>query len=513
MVPAWIERVVEGLRTGMCIRHAHGINDHDQIEYCHHDGLVAFSDILHDTRWINEVGRSEYGRAYVINLDYRAFTVIRHTQWKMNFRLDNMPPSNPGVSHYVESWGDSVPEECLMSTLYWPNPTFDPETISGEYSSYNAIIGGPRDWGMPDWESMSFSQRLSFILAKKTVQDCRLALNAPDIESNYGRIVQACWRIACAAAPGLLSCPIVLNPLSLDPLYGYANLPRRKEISHNHFLYRGHTAVYPPPRPYYRFRGCLIKFCLRLDQENYVQHEILGLVTRLRQNSRARGIGIAMSSDSIVAVAVDGERVCRSPVSRFYHRASGTYEEDGLMLLLHLLSPYGTTRKTPWTNTPDFVKPVSTRYTLSREILEHILFFLDEETYQFTLPLVSQEIRLLSFLRPRLLTFVVIGVNSDGRFKLLSTSDSRFQVFAELRKMFSNPIYQLMRAFQYRRANTMRDSDSATEITAVEWAEEHTIPCEGSSQNFIPLEYIMSSDEAPAMMLQILPGEWEFRFL
>ncbi|QRV88398.1 CHD5 domain protein [Ceratobasidium sp. AG-Ba] len=414
MVPGWIQRVAEGLKTGMSVRHAHGIKDQDQIEYCHHDGSVMFLDILHDTRWINEAGWSEYSRAYVINLDYRAFTVIRNTQWTMNLRLDNMPPSNPGVSYYVEFWGDSVPDECLMSVSYWPNPTFDAETVSREYSSYNAMIAGLRDWGTLDWESMNFAQRLSFILVKKTVRDCQLALKAPDIESNYCQIVQACWRITCAAAPGLLSCPIVLNPLSLDPLYGYANLPRRKEISHNHFLYRGHTTVYPPRRPYYWFRGCLIKFCLRLDQENYVQYEIAGLVTRLRQNGRARGIGIVLSSDSVVAVAVDGERVCHSSVLRFYHRARGACEEDGLILLLHLLSPYGTTRKNPWTSTPDFVKPVSTRYNLSREILEHILFFLDEETYQFTLPLVSQEIRLLSFLRPRLLTFVVIGVNTDG---------------------------------------------------------------------------------------------------
>ncbi|KAG8742860.1 hypothetical protein FRC10_000839 [Ceratobasidium sp. 414] len=427
---AWIETVIKVLQEGVDERHRENIEDQEEtmtIPEPYKDHEISFSSILDTNEWI--VSNTMTAWTYVIDLGYRAFTI----NGQLHFNLDNMPNE---LKDYID--GESilhVPEAHLTTVSLWPDPEFDADAVPAEYETHQPLLVGSSG-GMGGTHLEYF--HLSVELVKTIISDYQGAMKYPEFAYTWPEIVRAGWQIVCAAAPSHLFCPPQSRALSSSEKYfqvldGY----RRNRLLNGmvyasskytvevHFHLSGERIFHV----YCWFRSCLITFCLRMDEDAYFKHKICRMVGQLQSNGRTGGIGIVISSFQMVAVAVDGSEVRHSPLLELYNTNGDV--QDGVLLLVHLLSPALTTHKLPWTSPPLLPHP-NPSATVPEDIIRHILPFTDGESYRFILLLVSRFMRQLCLERPRVGDYILSGINSNGTFMTLKYRGQVTEVRAKL---------------------------------------------------------------------------------
>ncbi|QRW02538.1 hypothetical protein RhiLY_01537 [Ceratobasidium sp. AG-Ba] len=461
-----------------------------------------FSDVVEDNIWLTFDRNHVF--AYVFDMDYRAFTILG----RCHFNMDNMPPVDTNISRYVHNY-ESISPAYKMPVFYWPRPTFDADATSAEYTGYRPRILALHDWGTPTWESLSTSQSLSVDLTKSLISDYRGVLAEPSLEVNFGRVVMLCWRIICAAAPSHLfytaayaseRIPVVstrmFNYTSLGPEFGSGG-PRACMMYTSLRLHIDYKEE-PFPRPYCWFRGCLIKFCLRLDEEIYVKAEVVRMVDRLKNSSQAGEVGIVMSSYQLVVVAVDSLGVRHSSVLDFHDNKGGA--KDGLLLLAHLLRPSLTLCNTTQANHQPIPNHPSSRF-LPEDIIRHILSFTDEETYYFALPYVSRLVRAICLLRPRVGDYTILAANEDGSYRARRTNGTVPEVRVKLS--------QEPRTSHSQKHSFLTQQAGVGEDLKDYWARRKKLPWDQSST--MPWGELVKGDVAPMMRVTVLEGIWSIK--
>jgi hypothetical protein len=356
-------------------------------------------NICDDLDWTTPDGCTEW--TYVIDLDNRVFTVNGVT----HLRLDNMPPSDPGLEGYFEDRIKIPPEHRATVVDLWPIPDFDVNEAQQKYNSLEPIVISPAEWGAPTWESLSVAQNLSIELVGVLVGDHFREIAHAYRSDVQRRVGEFCWQVACAAAPSDPICPRGdwgpfdrMRYAKADPSF-YRSIYSCEMVLY--FGYKGSR------EPYCWFRGCLITFCSRIDDSEHVMYEVTMMAENLQKNGRTSGVGIIISSWQVVAVAVNGPSpgVRHSPSLDFHDGKGGLSE--GILLIIHLLSPALTPLKTPWHLLPS-TKSYSRRSTLPLEIMQQIVHFADFGTY-LRLRFVSRSIRSICLAHPRVGHYTVLG--------------------------------------------------------------------------------------------------------
>ncbi|KAG8701263.1 hypothetical protein FRC08_004192 [Ceratobasidium sp. 394] len=415
-------------------------------------------------------------------------------------------PQDPGFEHYfVDAHSPRsllpVPGQYLTTVSYWQALDHDVDAILNEYTSLQPRILSLEDWGAPTWNSLSTSQRFSAELVKTIVSDYKDILGAPDLMSEQPKILLICWQVACAAATSHILCPVQSASLPETTLYmtvAHGHLDYKDEDIKRVVPYRMSATHYS--RVYCWFRGCLIKFSLRLDEDTLLHHEVENMVKQLRRNGRSEGIGIMMSSNQLVAVAVDESGIRQSPLLDF-HDAGGNVGE-GLLLLLHLLSPAMTVNKTPWVSAPT-VPDCGFSPTLPEELIRHILRFTDFDTYHFTLPLVSRLIRSMCLARPRFGDLVLTAANPDESYQVLPSNGPTAEMRVKLvRVQTLDPT--LLGTFQYHKAAT---SDAEVDVKSIEEEpDEDSMPRDPPRVSW---NKMVRGEGFPQIRVQVVEGAWD----
>ncbi|QRV85560.1 hypothetical protein RhiJN_27628 [Ceratobasidium sp. AG-Ba] len=462
-----------------------------------------FSDIVEDNMWITFEYNCDH--TYIIDLDNRAFTI----GGVVHFNLDNMPPLDAGISDYYYH-SDTIPAEYLTTVSYWPKSSLDVDSVRAQYDAYHPAIMTLSEWGAPTWDTLSVSQSLSLDLAKSIIFDFRTVLANPSLMINFGKVIMLCWRIVCAAAPSHLFCP-ARNAESIEevehtdtrmskfgridgePMLTSADIDRlflpRFQID---LKYRRK----PLARPYYWFRGCLFKFCLRLDEETHVKAEVVQIADRLKKGGKVGAIGVLMSSNQLVALVVDDADVRTSPVLEFQNNKGGV--ADGLLLLVHLLSPAMTVHKTPWINTRS-IPQHSSSSSLPEDVLRHIMRFADNETYQFALPYVSILVRSLCLARPRVGDYTFTAVNVDGSYQVLPAVGPTSEIRARLVRKQRRAMKTLEYSFLTHQTGTARE---ANDYMAKRRELDETY---GMT---VPWNALVAGNVTPSMRVLVVDGTW-----
>ncbi|KAH7335820.1 hypothetical protein B0J17DRAFT_719466 [Rhizoctonia solani] len=145
-------------------------------------------------------------------------------------------------------------------------------------------------------------------------------------------------------------------------------------------------------------------------------HQVNEMVNNMRKHGRTSEIGIVMSGWHVVAVAVDGFQVRQSPVLDLH---DGKELKDGILLLMHLLSPIFTTAKAPWRK-ESLVNHPNVASTLPEDIIQQIIHFTDLDTYSI-LSLVSRYFRSIYLAYPRVGHYILLGygatANTESKYK------------------------------------------------------------------------------------------------
>ncbi|KAG8744251.1 hypothetical protein FRC11_013584, partial [Ceratobasidium sp. 423] len=348
-----------------------------------------------------------------------------------------MPPlypsdSEPGFVGYLQSYERiQIPAKYLKSIDLWPAPRFDVTEARQQYVELQPAIAGLAEWGTPTWDSLSVPQRLAAIIVRTLVYDYSDELALAHYPTVWHKVGLFCWQVANAAAPSHLICP----PLSVTPqndvLYVRTDLAREPRSTiqtiHHHMGGKGTLGRYC------WFRGCLITFCPRLDEPTYVMHHVAEMVHRLRSHGGTSGIGVMMSGWHTISVAVDGSEIRHSPVVELH---DGKELKEGILLLMHLLSPTFTCLKTPWRAEPPIHQTSSVSSALPDDVLRQIIHYTDIETY-LSFHLVSRNIRSICLAYPRVGHHILLGyeanANSEPLFRVRSTG-STYSALATLNR-------------------------------------------------------------------------------
>ncbi|KAG8734646.1 hypothetical protein FRC10_011597 [Ceratobasidium sp. 414] len=441
--------------------------------------------VVDNTAWITgEYDNVEW--SYVIDLDYRAFTV----KGQVHFKLDHMP-RNPSFSHYFEiddEDGDEtlclpVPDEYLTTVSYWPDPTFNIGEALGAYNQLAPITVDLEAW---------------VDLVKTIVSDHKKTLAMPDLMSEFGKILLISWQVACAAAPSHVLCPAEATPSSEEArraIVGHTQWSGRPRI----IPYQIGVDVFRYSRPYCWFRGCLVKFCLRLDEDAWLKSEVTLVVEQLRKNGRVSEVGILISSFQLVAVTVDGSEVRRSPAIEF-HNAKGDVR-DGLLLLIHLLGPTAAVHKIPWKSAPTAIQ-YGTSSTLPEEVIQNVVRFTDVDTYHFVLPLVSRLVRSMRLARPRIGNFILTRANLDGTYQVLSTQGPGTEIRARLVRKTEKVEPGFLHVFQHHQVGV--GGKSKTFEKQME-ARRKRKPYEST---MVSWNSLVRGKDVPTIRVQVVGGVW-----
>ncbi|KAG9088825.1 hypothetical protein FS749_001844 [Ceratobasidium sp. UAMH 11750] len=502
----WIKHIIRGLEAGQAWRRRNNIADKTKhLTQKHEDGPGVtifqdeepkFEDIMDGNEWLKGIPWIEW--TYVIDLDCRAFTVNS----MVHFNLDNMPLC-PGFDDYFtqEDEGLLIPQKYLTTVSYWPCVTSDLPASPDEYCALKPALVGLEAWGVSSWSSLSVAQRLSVQLIETLISDYGEVLTMSELPSEHSKILLILWQLVCAAAPSHVLCPTRAAPQSENITAALAH----SHLRAGHLDLRNKAAI--PHRlsaedfvlSYYWFRGCLITFCTWLHKEQHARVEIGRMAKQLRKNNREHGVGIIISAFEVVAVSVNGSKVCHSPVLDF-HNGKGDVR-DGLLLLMHLLSPTLAVRKVPWARASTTRR--STSSALPEEIIQQILCFTDEDTYYFVLPIVSRLIRSICLGRPRVGNFVLTAANADGTYRALSVVGLAAEKHVELVRISDKLDAGLPYTFQHYQVGGGTHSTSIVDEPDPEtegclWA----FPDELSWGTALKGEY-------RAMRVQVVEGKWD----
>ncbi|QRV88393.1 CHD5 domain protein [Ceratobasidium sp. AG-Ba] len=465
----------------------------------------SFSDVVEDNMWLTSAGTEKF--TFVFDMDHRAFSVLGI----YHFNMDNMPPVDTNIITKFTNY-ESISASHKTFVSYWPRSTFDVDAISAQYTAYRPRVLALHDWGAPTWESLSVSQSLSIKFAKSLMHDYRSILSNASLRVNFGIVVMLCWRIVCAAAP--------------THLFYVARAPERfKNIPHvstrmfNFSRKRAELPVgivgcggapttprldmnyeeEPFPRPYCWFRGCLVKFCLRLDEDIYAKAEVVQMVDRLKNSSRAGKAGIIISSYQLVVVAVDGTEVRHSPVLDLHDNKGG--EKDGLLMLVHLLRPAFTVCDTARAN-PQAIPSHASTTSLPEDVIRHILSFTDEETYHFALPYVSRLVRAICLSRPRIGDYIILAPNEDRSYhscRTTGTAPTARVKISQITKMSRSPQEH---SFFTQQTGIGQDNK-------VYWIQRRRL--RDPFGPTVPWHDLVKGDKAPMIRVLVLEGMWSVK--
>ncbi|QRV88392.1 hypothetical protein RhiJN_16410 [Ceratobasidium sp. AG-Ba] len=464
-----------------------------------------FSDVLEDDVWLTS--ERNHWFTYVFDMDYRAFTI----QGRYHFNMNNMPPIDTNIAGYLNEH-ETVSTAYKTSVSYWPRSTFDADDISAQYAEHGPRVSALHEWGAPTWESLSISQSLSVDFAKSLISDYCTVLANPRFSIDLGRVVMLCWRIVCAAAPSHLfyvahrperfkDIPRVstrmFNWETLGPEFDSGGI--RRDMFYTTLRLDLGREKKPLPRPYCWFRGCLIKFCLRLDEDIHVKAEVVQMVDRLKGSSHAGKVGIVISNYQLVVVAVDDMGVRHSPVLDFHDNKGGA--KDGLLLLVHLLRPALTVCGSVWANPQAIPNHTSTRF-LPEDVIRHILSFADEETYHFILPYVSRLVRAICLSRPRIGDYDILAANQDGSYRAYRTTGRVSEIQVRLSQKLRTSGRSLENSFVTQQAGIGEGNKDY-------WAQRKKLPWDQSST--IPWDELVRGDVAPTMRISVLEGIWSIK--
>ncbi|CAE6500000.1 unnamed protein product [Rhizoctonia solani] len=363
-------------------------------------------ELREDLEWTLAGNEVEY--TYVIDLDNRAFTINGTTHLK----LDNMPPSDPGLRRYRK-----LPSQYLNTTVnFWPSPAFNIEERQKLYESVNPIVTPAVEWGAHTWDRLSISQRLSVDLTHHLISKTSgemASAHIPSIREKTGRF---CWDILCAATS---SVPLFYDNPNLQSRWngslssGHGNFP-----SYGMCYKTGDKAFKDVERGYRGdycwVRGCLVTFCVRLSEHAYVVHEIEQMVQKMRHDEHPECLGIILSSQQeIIAVAVDDgleptRQVRHTPVLDIRPNPDKPGQaSDGLLLLVHLLSPPLSVSPLPWRSRPSQSSLMWSRPRLPLEILQHIIRYTNTTDY-LSLCRASRSIRSACLANPRFGDYTIL---------------------------------------------------------------------------------------------------------
>jgi hypothetical protein len=357
---------------------------------------------------------------YVIDLDNRVFTIngVAHC------RFDNMPPGDLGV--YIDEDEDDgvrirIPLEHLATTVdLWPHFDLDVGTAQQQYNELQAIVVPYTAWGAPTWESLSVAQSLCVELIRVLVNYYSYELSLANYSCVRDDIGIFIWQVLSSIAP---SSPFYKSRFKNNVVPSYmvegevifswmpyiATCFRDRKCNRN-------------PR-YCLFRGCLVTTCSRIDDSAYLKYEVKQMASALQKNGRTGGVGIIISSWQVLAVTVDSNSEVRhSPALDFHDGKGGLC--DGVLLMMHLLSPVLTTPKTPWSNVQPR-KSCTLGSSLPTELLDQIVQLTDFRTY-LNLHSVSSPIRAICLARPRIGDFTILGkkLGQEGVFEVRSSSNA-----------------------------------------------------------------------------------------
>ncbi|CAE6421545.1 unnamed protein product [Rhizoctonia solani] len=361
------------------------------------------------------LGDQDIEWTYVIDLDNKVFTINGIT----HLRFDNMPPSDPGLEYYYKDDGTAAfPSQCVSSTVdLWPVPRFHIEERQEAYDALDATIVSGSQWGAMTWDKLPVSRRLSVERANYLLRSTACEVSLAYASRYQRRIGRFCWNLLCAATPAV-------------PLLHYDAKPNDKIVASRlrgivprTMVEKTGTQIFKSFEAsrhgdYCWVRGCLVTFCVRLGEQAYVVHEIEQMVRKMHHDGRAECVGIILSSQQeMIAVAVeDGleptRRVRHTPVLDIRPNADKPGEaSDGLLLLVHLLSPLLTVPELPW-RTPR--SRIWSRSTLPAEVLQHIIHYADTRTY-LSLCRVSRLVRFVSLANPRVGEYTLLrGIPAYG---------------------------------------------------------------------------------------------------
>ncbi|KAF8597349.1 hypothetical protein BDV93DRAFT_372365 [Ceratobasidium sp. AG-I] len=299
-----------------------------------------------------------------------------------------------------------TPGEYMMTVNRWTEPSLRP--AQDHVNAYQAITPQETplaEWGVPQWDSLTLPQALSAKLLRIVLIDHAGRLHNPDLlgERRLFNCVQ--WQILCAAAPSL-----VIYPPPFEEPPSWVRVPNP-----NIYLtlrWKDDKGVISPVTPHYQqdrkdrdgwdekaswwIRGCLVTFCRRLDQPEFVKAATFRMTKALKRSGQKNAIRLLFSGQHVVGVALDSPRIRHTPTLLVYDRDMRPH--DGALLIIHLLSPVLTVNKTPWAAVPPRRPAI---HVLPNELIATIMELIDYETYML-MPFVSRAFRSLYLDQPRI---------------------------------------------------------------------------------------------------------------
>ncbi|QRV88385.1 CHD5 domain protein [Ceratobasidium sp. AG-Ba] len=233
-----------------------------------------------------------------------------------------MPPSHEFETYFHDRHISrhnylAPPKEDLTSVSYWPALKCDFEGIATEYHSLQPRGLGCEERCIPSWECLSASQSFSVQLVKRIISD---------LLSEHHKILLVCWQVACAAASSHVICPGEDSSVpDAAPHATFVHIERDYDRSYNKRAVPCVVSLKPFSSVFSWFRGCLFRFCPWMNQEVLLQCYVNKMVEQLKKNGRTGGVGILMSSNQVIAVAVEGSTVCHTGTRPSRH----SWEREG----------------------------------------------------------------------------------------------------------------------------------------------------------------------------------------
>ncbi|CUA68354.1 hypothetical protein RSOLAG22IIIB_07872 [Rhizoctonia solani] len=370
------------------------------------DHLLGY-ELCEDVDWTFVGAEIEY--TYVIDLDNRVFTVNGMTHLK----LDNMPPSEPGLKAYFEDETMvEIPAQHLTTTVnLWPALKFDTAERQRKYGALHPIVTPAQEWDIRSWDELSFPQRvtidLTHCLLDETAGEMAFAY-VPRVRKNIGIF---CWNILCTATTSVpIGCDLFTR--QFDQILSTPSPRGRSRFRPTNMVHRTSEGPFKQLErniegDYCWVRGCLITFCLRLGDPAYVAHEVEQMVQKMHRDGHTECVGIILSSQQeVVAVAIDGGlwadcQVRHTPVLNISPCPDRPGEaSEGLLLLVHLLSPISTVPQLPWRTPQPPSSIVRSPPKIPLELFQHIIRYTNTRDY-VSLCRVSRSIRSLCLANPR----------------------------------------------------------------------------------------------------------------
>ncbi|CUA77079.1 hypothetical protein RSOLAG22IIIB_06493 [Rhizoctonia solani] len=367
---------------------------------CVQDIAVGY-ELLYACGWT--VVPWEYGWSYVIDLDNLIFTIRKF----VHLRLDNMPPT----SLSLEDWWKGS-----------PNARFNIDERQQNYEALGPIILPVEKWGAPTWNDLTMAQQFSITQSNYFLQNMSFPMIHAYDAKFHPLIGHFCWDLLCAATSGV---PLLHYDTKCDEqivanrtrgnipeiMVEKTGFPGRKLLGAND--HGDHCWV----------RGSLVTFCMTLSQPELVAFEIGRIVDIMHEDGQAECVGIILSSQrEIIFVAVDNgleptREVRHTPVLDIRPSTGQPGEaSNGLLLLVHILSPPATIPPLPWRASQppkrDLLPPRKFEQ-LPQEILQHIIHYADTETY-LALRKVSRSIRKICVLNPRVGEYTILHKIPQG---------------------------------------------------------------------------------------------------